>query len=197
MPVRFEPRGRSLAVRIGKRLPETRDVRLQRLRRGRRRALAPEIVDERVLRHDLVRAQEQRGEQRALLGAAEVEPPAVSTTSSGPRIRNSIPLLSRPSSPHRLLRARHPAHGATDCRGFAAGSQPLATAGSATPAADGGHRRTEEEPCCIGRSRGSRPAQRWPLTALVAIGRSRGRERGRPPGRPRHAWPGAVAQTNE
>ena len=39
--------------------------------------LAPEVVDERVLRHDLVRPQEQRGQQRALLGAAEVEPPAV------------------------------------------------------------------------------------------------------------------------
>ncbi len=57
----FEPRGRSLAVRVGKRLPETGDVRLQRLRRGRGRALAPEVVDERVLRHDLVRAEEEGG----------------------------------------------------------------------------------------------------------------------------------------
>ena len=62
-----------------------------------------------------------------------------STTSSGPRIRNSIAAPDPPSSPHRLLRARRPAHGATDCRRFAADSQPLATQRSLHRPPSGGH----------------------------------------------------------
>jgi PHD/YefM family antitoxin component YafN of YafNO toxin-antitoxin module len=50
-----------------------RDVDLHVLRRGRRRALAPEVVDEPVDRHSLVRVEKQECEQSTLLPAAEWE----------------------------------------------------------------------------------------------------------------------------
>ena len=108
MPLRLEPGSGRGAVGIGERPPEPRDVRLQRLRGGRRRALAPEIVDERVLRHDLVRAEEEGGEQRTLLGAAEVDAPAVLHDlewAEDPKLHPALtPLLPRADSFERAPR---------------------------------------------------------------------------------------------
>src|SRR5207244_10767611 len=58
------------------RLPQLRDVHLQRLRRARRRRLAPELLDEPVGRDDVVPVQEQEREQRTRLRRAPPEPPA-------------------------------------------------------------------------------------------------------------------------
>jgi hypothetical protein len=52
------------------RLPQLRDVYLEGSRRGRRWALAPEGVDQAILRDDLVRVQQEEGEQGPLLSAA-------------------------------------------------------------------------------------------------------------------------------
>ena len=54
-------------------LPQAVHRDLQRVRRRRRWAVAPERVDHAVARHDLVRAQEQQREHRTLLPAAERE----------------------------------------------------------------------------------------------------------------------------
>jgi len=48
-------------------LPETRDVCLETVGGGRRRALAPHLVDQPVDGHDLGRPQEEHREHRALL----------------------------------------------------------------------------------------------------------------------------------
>src|SRR5207253_3951455 len=56
---------------LAERLAQVRDEDLHRLRRRCGRALAPELVDEPRRRHDLVRAQEQDPQQRALLRSAE------------------------------------------------------------------------------------------------------------------------------
>ena len=71
-------------------LPQLRDGVLQGRRRGSRRMLAPELIDETLSRDRLVRPQEQQRQQRALVPAAErhVAAPRRST-SSGPRILNS------------------------------------------------------------------------------------------------------------
>ena len=50
---------------------QLRDERMNALRRARRRLGAPEVVDDLVDRHDLVRAQQEQGEQGALLMPAE------------------------------------------------------------------------------------------------------------------------------
>ena len=55
------------------RLPELRDVVLQRVRRVARRRVAPHRVDQHVRGDDLVRPQEQEREQGALTLAAEHE----------------------------------------------------------------------------------------------------------------------------
>src|SRR5205807_6395651 len=47
------------------RLPELRDVDLERLRRAARRLLAPELVDEPLGRHDAVPVEEEKREERA------------------------------------------------------------------------------------------------------------------------------------
>ena len=54
-------------------LPEARDVHLQGLLRRVRRVVLPERVDQPVTGDDGVRVEEQRGQQRTLLGTAEVE----------------------------------------------------------------------------------------------------------------------------
>ena len=56
---------------------EAGDVAMQRGQRRRRRGLAPQRVDEDILRDDLVRAQQQHPEQRALMAAAESDDAAV------------------------------------------------------------------------------------------------------------------------
>ena len=57
--------------------PQAGDVAMQRGQRRRRRGLAPQRVDEDILRDDLVRPQQQHPEQRALAAAAESEDAAV------------------------------------------------------------------------------------------------------------------------
>ncbi len=57
--------------------PELRDEPLERLGGGRRRRLAPEGVDQRVGRDDLVGPQSENGQQRALPPAAELQHTAV------------------------------------------------------------------------------------------------------------------------
>src|SRR6266516_6232282 len=52
---------------------QLRDERVNALRRARRRGGGPEVVDDLVDRHDLVRAQQEQGEQGALLMPAERE----------------------------------------------------------------------------------------------------------------------------
>ena len=54
-----------------KRLAEARDVDAQRAGGDRGRVLAPELVDQLVAGHDLVGVQEEHGQERARLGAAE------------------------------------------------------------------------------------------------------------------------------
>ena len=61
---------------------QLRDERVNALRRARRRLGTPEVVDDLVDRHDLVRAQQEQGEQSALLMPAERE-----ALSLGPRPR--------------------------------------------------------------------------------------------------------------
>ena len=52
-------------------LPEARDVGLDDVPRFLRRFFAPDLVDERLGRHELIRADEQMGEDRALLRSPE------------------------------------------------------------------------------------------------------------------------------
>ena len=62
---------RTVATGRGKRLAQLRDVDLQHLRRGRRRLLAPDTVDEPVGRHRLAGVEREQGEERARLAGAE------------------------------------------------------------------------------------------------------------------------------
>jgi hypothetical protein len=55
------------------RLAQPRDLRLQGLRRSRRRSLAPQIVDQTVDGDDLASAQQQHSQQRPLLVAPQLE----------------------------------------------------------------------------------------------------------------------------
>ena len=57
--------------------PQAGDVALDPLGRGRRRVLAPQLGHQPRRRHDLARVQEQHGQQRLLLGGAQLEGPAV------------------------------------------------------------------------------------------------------------------------
>jgi hypothetical protein len=61
------------AVRVAERFAESRYVNVQRVNRGRGRALAPQLVREMVERDAFVGVKEQGSEQRALLPAAERE----------------------------------------------------------------------------------------------------------------------------
>ena len=63
--------GRNRAPVAGECLAQLGDVHLNRLHGRGRRPLPPELVDEPVARDDLVRAEEQHGEERLLLGGAE------------------------------------------------------------------------------------------------------------------------------
>ena len=55
------------------RLPELRDVNLERRRGGVGRRSAPELVDQPVARDDAVRVQQQERKERALLRASECD----------------------------------------------------------------------------------------------------------------------------
>ena len=64
--------GRARLDRLGaERLAELRDEVLERRRRGRRRLTGPERVDQAVGRDDAAGVEQEQGEQRALLRAAE------------------------------------------------------------------------------------------------------------------------------
>ena len=65
------------------------DMDLKRLGRGLRRGAAPELIDQPVGGHDLVRVQKQDREQAALLLPSQGTDLPFSWTSSGPRMRNS------------------------------------------------------------------------------------------------------------
>ena len=65
------PRRPRLDDRLAEQLTQLRDVHLHGLDGGRRRLLAPELVDEPRRRHDLVRPQQEHGEQRPLLRTTE------------------------------------------------------------------------------------------------------------------------------
>src|SRR6266540_770765 len=58
-------------ARLGEQLSQLRNERLDALGRTRRRLRAPEVLDDLVDRHDLVRAQQEQSEQGALLMPAE------------------------------------------------------------------------------------------------------------------------------
>jgi hypothetical protein len=54
-------------------LAQRRHIDLHELGRRRRRALAPQLVDDPVARHDLVRVEQQQREQRPLLRRPELD----------------------------------------------------------------------------------------------------------------------------
>ena len=54
-------------------LPQPRDVHRKAVRRRRRRALPPDLVDQALDRNDLAGTKQQRSEEGTLLGAAELE----------------------------------------------------------------------------------------------------------------------------
>ena len=60
-----------LAAGLSQSFAQLGDVDLHDLRGRRRRLVAPELVDQAVSRNDLVRAQQQDGEQRPLLRSSE------------------------------------------------------------------------------------------------------------------------------
>ena len=80
----------ALVASPAERRAQARDVDLQRVGGARRRPLAPQLVDQRIRRDDLVGAQQQDRQQRTLLATAERHLHAVCTASSGPSILNSI-----------------------------------------------------------------------------------------------------------
>ena len=59
---------------IPERLTQARDVHPDRLGRGRRRSLAPQLLDESIERDRLSPVDEQDGEERPLLRAAQRQP---------------------------------------------------------------------------------------------------------------------------
>jgi len=64
--------GAAAQDRLGpEQLPQPRHEHLEVVRGARRRLLAPDLLDERVGRDDLVRPDQERREQRALLAAAQ------------------------------------------------------------------------------------------------------------------------------
>ena len=65
-------RGQRLARRL-EHLSQLRHVHLKRLLRARGGVLSPQLVDQAVARHDLVRVQQEDGQQRALLGAPKAD----------------------------------------------------------------------------------------------------------------------------
>ena len=67
-------RGVSFAV---ERLPQPRDVSLEGLDGCGRGRLAPQLVDQQVRRDDLIRVEEEDGEQGALLRTADLDPSTV------------------------------------------------------------------------------------------------------------------------
>src|SRR5581483_1119180 len=69
------PRRVRLHALFPEQLPQRRDVHLQRLVRRLRRVVLPEGVEQPVLRDDLVRVQQQDGQERPLLRAAQVDDP--------------------------------------------------------------------------------------------------------------------------
>ena len=103
VPVDLEPVARALCddAIVPEDLPQAVHRDLQRVRRRRRGAVAPERVDHAVARDDLVRAQQQQSEQRTLLPAAERE-----RLSLGRH-------LERPENPE----LESPIHAAYDCPG--------------------------------------------------------------------------------
>ena len=76
-------------------LAQARDVDLHGVVDGRRRLLAPDLVDQAVTRDDLVRVEKEEREQRALPLPPSGSRCSPSPTSSGPRIRKSMRIALR------------------------------------------------------------------------------------------------------
>jgi hypothetical protein len=55
--------------------PQAGHGALEDLRRGLRRRLAPELVDQAVARHELVRVEQEQGEQSAVVAGADRDRP--------------------------------------------------------------------------------------------------------------------------
>ena len=108
--------GRSGDEAVAELLPEQGDVVADDLGRGRRRRLVPELVDEPVDRDDLVGVEQQERDQRELPAAPEAEARPSSTTSSGPRMRNSIATVWRGGIGRRLARFGRPVAASAQCR---------------------------------------------------------------------------------
>src|SRR6266545_1853098 len=78
-------------------LPQLRDIALNDLRRGRGCALAPELVDDSIKRHDLVPTDEQEREQGPLPPSAELELDALFCDCD--RTEEAIPQLVQHANP--------------------------------------------------------------------------------------------------
>jgi hypothetical protein len=102
-------------------LAQRRNVTLHQLGRPARRPLAPQLVDQPLARHSLVRVQEQHPQQAALLRRAEREQPTLLAGLQWPQYpelhpethlprdpldRNTASTATRPPAPR--LRAAHP-----------------------------------------------------------------------------------------
>jgi hypothetical protein len=70
---------------VAERAAELRDGVLEHLRRGRRRPLAPEPVDQPIARHDLVGVQQEQREQRPLPSTRELDLSAFLDELQGPQ----------------------------------------------------------------------------------------------------------------
>jgi hypothetical protein len=81
---------RRLEERETERPAEGRDRVVERGARRARSAIAPQVVDQLVRRSCFTRVENERGDERAELPAAEPSGRPAATTSMGPRIRNSI-----------------------------------------------------------------------------------------------------------
>ena len=77
---------------------------MERRRRVSRRRLAPELVDQPVARDHLSGVQQQHGQQRPLLGAAEAQRDVAPQNLQGPQNPELKPRAQAPTLPGRQLR---------------------------------------------------------------------------------------------
>ena len=112
------------------RFAELRDVVLQRVRGRAGRPSAPQLLDQPVCRHDLVRAREQEGEQRPLPRAAEREHTALLDDLE--RSQDAELHVFSSCTPAVLRGDAHPVTGSAEAqRWLSEGADLLAAAGTA------------------------------------------------------------------
>jgi hypothetical protein len=91
LEVQLVPAGpRVQDLRLTQRTAKSGDMRAERRSGARRRLGAVQILDQVLVRDHLTAMEEKDGEQRALAGTAELQPSPPSSTTSGPRILNSM-----------------------------------------------------------------------------------------------------------